>query len=96
MADVNPTNQGDFAAAEKRDRGRPRGSKNKPKSSLDVVASSSTLAKHRPGRPLGSKNKKSAIVTADSADRLDVSSARPSAPSSSSGDKGIDYLLNCC
>jgi hypothetical protein len=42
--------------------------------------------KRCPGRPLGSKNKKSAIVTADPADRLDVSFAHPSAPSSSSGD----------
>jgi hypothetical protein len=86
MADVSATNQGDFAIAEKCDRGRPCGSKNKPKSSLVVVASSSTPAKHRPSRPLGSKDKKSAIMTANSADRLDVSCARPSAPSSSSSD----------
>jgi hypothetical protein len=85
MANVNATNQGDVATVEKLGRGLPRGSKNNPKSSLVVVASSSTLAKRRPGRPLGSKNKKSAIVTADPTDRLDVSFAHPSATSSSSG-----------
>jgi hypothetical protein len=57
MAEVSATNQGDFAIAEKHDHGCPRGSKNKPKSSLVVVASSSTPAKGRPGRPLGSKKK---------------------------------------
>jgi hypothetical protein len=70
----------------KRGRGRPRGSKNKPKSSFVVAAaSSSTPAKHHPGRPLGSKDKKSAVVTANPTDHLDVSLAGPSAPSSSSG-----------
>jgi hypothetical protein len=42
---------------EKRGRGRPRGSKNKPKD-ISMVASSSTAPMKRcPGRPLGSKNK---------------------------------------
>jgi hypothetical protein len=67
-------------------RGRPCGSKNKPKSSLAVVALSSTPVKRRPGRPLGSKNKKSAIVIANPVDCLDVSFAHPSASSSSFGD----------
>jgi hypothetical protein len=37
-------------------RGRPRGSKNKPKVAT-MAASSSAPVKRRPGRPLGSKNK---------------------------------------
>jgi hypothetical protein len=86
MADVNATNQGDVAIVEKHGRGHPCGIKNKPKSLLVVVASSSTPAKRHPGRPLGIKNKKSAIVIADPADCLEVSFAYPSAPSSSSGD----------
>jgi hypothetical protein len=45
----------DAIVVEKRRRGRPRWSKNKPKASA-VDASSSTPAKHRHGRPLGSKN----------------------------------------
>jgi hypothetical protein len=44
------------APVEKRGRGRPRGSKNKP-TILAVVASSSAPAKRCPGRPAGSKNK---------------------------------------
>jgi hypothetical protein len=63
MDDVDATYSGNVAIVEKRGCGRPRGSKNKPKSTLAVVASSSTLAKHRPGRPLGSKNKKSFFMT---------------------------------
>jgi hypothetical protein len=41
---------------EKRGRGRPRGSKNKPKDT-SMVASSSASVKRHPGRPVGSKNK---------------------------------------
>jgi hypothetical protein len=62
MADVGAINHSDLATVEKHGRSRPRGSKNKPKSSLDLAASSSTPAKHHPGHPLGSKNKKSAVV----------------------------------
>jgi hypothetical protein len=62
MADVGAINHSDLATVEKRGRNRPRGSKNKPKSSLDVAASSSTPVKHCHGHPLGSKNKKSAVV----------------------------------
>jgi hypothetical protein len=86
MADVDATDQGDMAIVEKRDHSHPRGSKNNPKSSLAIVASSSTPAKRRPGRPLGIENKKSAIVIADPADHLDVSFVHPAVPSSSSGD----------
>jgi hypothetical protein len=86
MEDVDATNQGDVATVEKHGHGRPRGSKNSPKSSFAAVTSSSTPAKRRPGHPLRSKNKKSTIVTADLADRLYVSFAHPSVLSSSSGD----------
>jgi hypothetical protein len=57
MANVDATNHGDVATVQKRGRDRPRGSKNKPKSSLAAAASSSTPAKHRLGRPLGSKKR---------------------------------------
>jgi hypothetical protein len=73
MADVDATNYCDVAIVEKRDRGRPRRSKNKPKSSLATAASSSTLAKRRLGRPIGSKNKKSFVTMMDPVDRLNVS-----------------------
>jgi hypothetical protein len=87
MADVNVANQGDVATVEKRSHSRPPMSKNKPKSSFAMVASSPTAAKRRPGRSLGSKNKKYTTETTDPVDRLDVSFAHPSAPLSSSGDQ---------
>jgi hypothetical protein len=57
MADVDATNHGDVATVEKHGRGRPRGSKNNPKSSLVAATSSLTPAKRHPGRPLGSKTR---------------------------------------
>jgi hypothetical protein len=85
VADIGATNHGDAADVEKSGRGHPRGSKNKTKLSLAVATtSSSTPAKCRPGRPLGSKNKKSAVVTVDLADHIDVCQAGPSVLSSSS------------
>jgi hypothetical protein len=86
MADVDAINQSDVATVKKCGCGRPCGSKNKPKSSLAMIASSSTPAKRHPGRLLGSKNKKYAIAIADPTDRLDVSFAHPFVPSSSSSD----------
>jgi hypothetical protein len=83
MADADTTNHGDVAIVEKRGRGRPRGSKNKPKSSLAATTSSSTPAKRRPDRPLGSKNKKSSVAMTDPADRLDVNVVHPTLPASS-------------
>jgi hypothetical protein len=80
MADLNAANHGGVATVEKCSRGRPLGSKNKPRSSLAMVASSPTPAKHRPGRPLGSKNKKHTMAS-------DVSFAHPSAPLSSFADR---------
>jgi hypothetical protein len=86
MFDIDATNYSDVATIEKRGRGRPCGSKNKPKSSLAAAASSSTTAKRHPGRPLGSKNKKLSVTTTDPAHRLDVSVDHPILSSSSSGD----------
>jgi hypothetical protein len=56
MADAGAINLDTSALMEKRGRGRPRGSKNKPKDA-SLVASSSASTKRHPGRPLGSKNK---------------------------------------
>jgi hypothetical protein len=57
MADASVIDLDTGALVEKRGRGRPRGSKNKPKDISMVASSSSALMKRRPGRPLGSKNK---------------------------------------
>jgi hypothetical protein len=84
MADVDAANSDNVAIVEKRGHDRHRGSKNKPKYTLDIAASSSTPAKRRPGLPLGSKNKKPFVATTDPANHLDVSVARPTLPSSSS------------
>jgi hypothetical protein len=56
MADADAVNLDTGALMEKRERDRPRGSKNKPKDA-SLVASSSASAKRHPGRPMGSKNK---------------------------------------
>jgi hypothetical protein len=56
MADAGGSRLNIGAPMEKRGRGRPHGSKNKPTIPA-VVASSSAPAKRRPGRPTGSKNK---------------------------------------
>jgi hypothetical protein len=63
---------------EKRGRGRPCGSKNKPKDA-SLVASSFASAKQRPGRPLGSKNKPkvSAAATGSSAAPCNASPPPP-------------------
>jgi hypothetical protein len=56
MVDACAANLDTGVLIEKRGRGCPRDSKNKPKDT-SLVASSSASAKRRPGRPLGSKNK---------------------------------------
>jgi hypothetical protein len=57
MADAGVIDLDTGAVMEKHGRGRPRGSRNKPKG-LSMVASSSVMPmKRRPDRPLGSKNK---------------------------------------
>jgi hypothetical protein len=57
MADAGVIDLDTGVAMEKRGRGRPRGSKNKPKDVSMVASSSAAPMKRRPGRPLGSKNK---------------------------------------
>jgi hypothetical protein len=57
MADTGVIDLDTGAVIEKRGRGRPRGSKNKPKDTSLVASSSFVPMKRRPGRPLGSKNK---------------------------------------
>jgi hypothetical protein len=56
MADAGGANLDAGVQMEKRGRGRPRGSKNKPKDP-STVASLFASMKRRPGRPVGSKNK---------------------------------------
>jgi hypothetical protein len=56
MADAGAINLDTGVLMEKWGRGRPRGSKNKPKDA-SLVALSSESTYRRPGRPLGSKNK---------------------------------------
>jgi hypothetical protein len=80
MADAGVIILEDATVMEKRGRGRPRGSKNKPKASV-VDDSSSTPAKHRRSCPLGSKNKVKTSATLKSASELlDVSLAQPVLP----------------
>jgi hypothetical protein len=57
MADAGVVDLDTGAVIEKRGRGRPRDSKNKPKGVSLMASSSSASMKRRPGRPLGSKNK---------------------------------------
>jgi hypothetical protein len=57
MVDANVIDLDTGAVREKRGRGHPCGSKNKPTDVSMVASSSSTSLKRRPGRPLGSKNK---------------------------------------
>jgi hypothetical protein len=56
MADTRVVDLDAGVGVEKCGRGRPRGSKNKPKV-IFMAVSSSASAKRCPGRPLGSKNK---------------------------------------
>jgi hypothetical protein len=57
MADAGVVDPDTGAVIEKRGRGRPHGSKIKPKGVYLMASSSSTSVKRRPDRPLGSKNK---------------------------------------
>jgi hypothetical protein len=68
MADTGVVNLDTGAVMEKRGRGRPRDSKNKPKDASLVASLSSASMKRCPGRPLGSKNKpKPSFVVAQGA-----------------------------
>jgi hypothetical protein len=57
MADTGVINLETGVVVEKRGRGHPHGSKNKPKEFAMVVSSSSAPVKCRPDRLLGSKHK---------------------------------------
>jgi hypothetical protein len=75
----------DATVVEKRGRGRPRGSKNKPNAYV-MDASSLTPAKRCRGCPLGSKNKvKAATTLTSTGDHLDISLAQPIMTQSSVG-----------
>jgi hypothetical protein len=84
MADTGIIDLDTGVVVEKRGRGRPRGSKNKPKEASTAISSSSAPVKWCPGRPLGSKNKPkpSASLATKS---LDAAAARHNAPPPSSG-----------
>jgi hypothetical protein len=84
LADAGIINLGDATMVEKHGRGRPRGRKNKPKTSA-AIASSSIPTKRRRGCPLGSKNKKTFASVASAAEHLDVSFAQPILPQSFTG-----------
>jgi hypothetical protein len=85
MADTRVINLEDGVVVEKRGRGRPRGSKNKPKASVAEI-SSSTLAKLHHDRPLGSKNKvKTSATPTNISKHLDVSLAQPNPLQPSTG-----------
>jgi hypothetical protein len=80
MADGGVINLDNATIFEKCGHGRPRGSKNKPKTT--ATSASSAPAKHRHGCPLGSRNKKPSPATADATNHLDVSFAHPILPQS--------------
>jgi hypothetical protein len=56
MADAGVIDLDTGTMAEKLGRGRPRGSRNKPKDISMVASSSAMPMKRRPGRPVGSKS----------------------------------------
>jgi hypothetical protein len=77
MADAGAANLDTSVLMEKRGRGYPHGSKNKPKDA-SLVASSSASAKRRPGRPLGSKNKpKASAAVAPGASAAPLNASPP-------------------
>jgi hypothetical protein len=79
MADASVVDLETGAVIEKRGRGRPCGSKNKPKGVSLMASSSSASMKQCPGRPLGSKNKPkpSFVVAQDAGDAPRNASAPP-------------------
>jgi hypothetical protein len=79
MADAGGANLDTGVLMEKRGRGRPRGSKNKPRDAA-LVASSSASAKRRPGRPLGSKNKPKVSAAATPGSSVAPCNASPPPP----------------
>jgi hypothetical protein len=79
MADAGGVNLDAGVLMEKRGRGRPRGSKNKPKDA-SMVASSSASVKRRPGRFLGSKNKPKVLAATAPGTSAAPRNASPPAP----------------
>jgi hypothetical protein len=79
MADAGGVNPDAGVLMEKGGRGRPRGSKNKPKDA-SMVASSSASVKQRPGCPLRSKNKPKVLAAAAPRTSAAPRSASPPAP----------------
>jgi hypothetical protein len=79
MADAGDVNLGTGVLMEKWGRGRPHGSKYKPKDT-SLVASSSASVKRCPGRPVGSKNKPRVPVTAAPGSSVAPGNASPPAP----------------
>jgi hypothetical protein len=92
MADAGFIDLDAGVMVEKRGRGRPRGSKNKPKGASMIVSSSSAPVKQHSGHPLGSKNKpkpSSPLVN----EPLDATAARCNTPPPSSGNT-FSFLLS--
>jgi hypothetical protein len=83
MADTGIIDLDTDVVVEKRGRGRPHGSKNKPKEYGMAGSSSSVPAKRRPGRPLGSK-KKPKLSASLATKPLDAAAAPRNAPPPSS------------
>jgi hypothetical protein len=79
MADTGVIDLETGVVVEKRGRGRPCGSKNKPKEASMVISSSSVRVKRRPDRPLGSKNKPKSSTSLASKP-LDTTAARQNNP----------------
>jgi hypothetical protein len=83
MADTGVVDLDANVMVEKHGRGRPRGSKNKPKVISMAVSSSAPIKRH-PGHPLGSKNKPRSS-TSQINEPLDVSAAHLNPLSPSTG-----------
>jgi hypothetical protein len=79
MADAGGAHLDTGVQMEKRGRGRPRGSKNKPKDP-STVASSSASMKQRPGRPVGSKNKSKVSAAAPGPSVVLHNASTPASP----------------
>jgi hypothetical protein len=79
MADTGVIDLDTVVMVEKRGRGHPRESKNKPKEASMAISSSSAPMKWHPGRPLGSKNKPKPSASLAN-QPLDATAARHNAP----------------
>jgi hypothetical protein len=95
MADTDVIDLDTGVVVEKHGRGRPRGSKNKPKESAMAGSSSSAPVKRRPGRPLGSKNKPK-LSTSFATKPLDAAAVRNNTPPPSSGNIFSFFRFRWC